>query len=149
MWSELPTSDESPMITAHARDESAADLDDVYGKLLDQMRVFVGGVVQGHANALGAHELEDGDRRVRIVREGPRVRLHDQQVRTSRDSQGQLHEAAKVLVVEVVDRQVHRDGQGEAVPPPHVRLKQSLAEDPERKPPNEPGRLSLGDELKG
>ena len=74
------------------------------------MRVFIGGVVEGHANALGAHELEDGDRWVRIVRKGPRVCLHDQKVRTSRDFQGQLHEAAEVLIVEVVDGQVHRDG---------------------------------------
>src|SRR5438477_489508 len=79
---------ERSMVAAHARDEAAADLDDVDGKLLDQMRVFVGGVVEGHANALGAHELEDRDRRVRIVREGPRVCLHDQQLRTSRDFQG-------------------------------------------------------------
>src|SRR5207253_5242900 len=56
---------ERSMVAAHARHEGAADLDDVDGELLDQMRVFVGGVVEGHANALGAHELEDGDRRDR------------------------------------------------------------------------------------
>src|SRR5438874_11329839 len=98
------------MVARHPRYERTTHLDDVRGKGFEDMRVFIGGVVEGHANALGAHELEDGDRWVRIVRKGPRVRLHDQKVRTSRDFQGQLHEAAKVLVVEVVDGQVHRDG---------------------------------------
>ena len=57
------------MIAAHARHERAADLDDVEAKLLDQMRILVGRIVERHPDPLVAHQVENGDGRVGVARE--------------------------------------------------------------------------------
>jgi hypothetical protein len=56
-------------------------------------------------------------------------------------------ESAEVRVVQILDREVHGDGERRAVLPPHVRLEQRLSQDPERELAAEPRRLHFGHEL--
>ena len=52
-----------------------------------------------------------------------------------------------MLIVEVLDREVHRYGERSAVPSPDIRLEERLSKDPERETADEARGLHLRDEL--
>ena len=135
------------MIAPHSRDQSATDLHDIGRERLEDVCILFGCVVKGHSNAPVAHELERPHRWRRIAGERARGSLDDQQLGAAGDLQRKVDVALEVRVVKVVDREVDRDRERRAVPPPHVRLEQGLAQDPERELSDESGGLRLGNEL--